>query len=127
MESQQYREEDHYWDQGACWDQTEDTYIKEEFDPGPYNTDVLRRDEWRSIKQFSSDDTEEEAAPYKTRNVTLQDSVDSKQLAEALIHNKMLLSKTNHAEIKQEPAPPTKNPIPTSTTSKGGHPMGRHK
>ena len=98
-ENQQYRKED----QDACWDQTEDTYIKEEFDPGPYSTDVLHCDEWRSRKQISSDDTEEEAAPYETRNVTLQDSVDSKQLVEARIHNKMLPSKTNHSEIKQEP------------------------
>ena len=30
-----YQEEDHFWDQ------TEDTYIKSEFDPGPYNTDGL--------------------------------------------------------------------------------------
>ena len=73
------------------------------------------RDEWRSRKQFSSDDTEEEAAPYKTRNVTLQDSVDSKQLAEARIHNKMLLSKTNHSDIKQDvrvtPGDPERNDI----------------
>ena len=65
-----------------------DTYIKEEFDPGPYNADALRRDEWRSRKQISSDDSEEEAAPYEIRNVTLQDRVDSKQLAEAQIHNR---------------------------------------
>ena len=92
-----YQEEDHYWDQ------TEDTYIKSEFDPGPYNTDGLHPDKWRSRKHFSSDETEEEAVPYKTQNITLQDNVDSKKLAEARIHNRMLLSKTNHTDIKQEP------------------------
>ena len=52
-----YQEEDHFLDQ------TEDTYIKSEFDPGQYNTDGLRRNEWRSRKQISSDEMEEEAVP----------------------------------------------------------------
>ena len=65
--------------------------------PGPLNTDVIHRDEWRSRKQIlSSDDTEEEAAPYGTRNVTHQDGVDSKQLTETKVQNRILLSETNH-------------------------------
>ena len=103
-ETQQYREADHHWVQGACWEQPEDVYIKEEFDPGPYNTEVIRHDEWRLNKKILSfNDTEGETAPYGTRNVTHQDSIDSKKLTERKVQNRVLLSNTNHEEIKQEP------------------------
>ena len=85
-----------------CWDQPEDVYVKEEFDPGPFNTEVIRRDEWRSRKSISSDDTEGETVPHKVRNISLQDSTDSKQLTEAEYRNRVLLSQTNHEEVKQE-------------------------
>ena len=66
-----YREEDH------SWDQNDDTAnIKVEFYPEPYNTGGFYRGEWRSSKYFSSDETEEEAMPYKTQGVDLQDNVD---------------------------------------------------
>ena len=64
-ETQQYQDTDHHWDQAPCWEQPEDIYIKDEFDPGLFNTEVLRRDEWRLRKPISSDDTEEETVPYK--------------------------------------------------------------
>ena len=41
-EARRYRETDHHLDQGACWGQPEDIFIKQEFDPGPYNTEVIR-------------------------------------------------------------------------------------
>ena len=106
--TRQFQETDHYWDQGPCWEQPEDIYIKQELDTGPYNTEVIRHNErhneWRSKKPImSSDNTEEEAAPYGARNVTHQESIDSKRLTETKVQNRILLSNTNHEEIKQEP------------------------
>ena len=49
------------WEQDTCWGQQEDVYIKQEFDPGPYNTEVIRHKDkdWRSTKPIpSSDETE---------------------------------------------------------------------
>ena len=112
-ETRQFREADHYWDQSTCWEQPEDVYIKPEFDPGPYNTEVTRHNEWRSKKPItSSDNTEEEAAPYGNRNVTHQENIDSKRLSETNVQNRILLSTTNHEEIKQEPQEPKSHTQP---------------
>ena len=40
--------------------------------------------------------------PHKVRNISLQDSTDSKQLMEVEYRNRDLLSQTNHEEVKQE-------------------------
>jgi hypothetical protein len=40
--------------------------------------------------------------PHKARNTSLQDNTNSKQLSEAEYRNRVLLSQTNHGEIKQE-------------------------
>ena len=80
---------------------TEDVYVKSESDPGPSNTDPMRQD-WRPRKSISSDDTEGGMVPHKVRNISLQDNTDSKQLSEAEYRNRVLLSQTNHGEIKQE-------------------------
>ena len=97
----QYQDTDHHWDQALCWEQPEDVYVKSESDPGPSNTDPMRQD-WRPRKSISSDDTEGGMVPHKVRNISLQDNTDSKQLSEAEYRNRVLLSQTNHGEIKQE-------------------------
>ena len=41
--------------------------------------------------------------PHKIKNISLQpDNADSKQLSEAEDRNRLLLSQTNHGEMKQE-------------------------
>ena len=82
-------------------EQPEDVYVKSESDPGPSNTDAMRQD-WRPPKSISSDDTEGGMVPHKVRNISLQDNTDSKLLSEAEYRNRVLLSQTNHGEIKQE-------------------------
>ena len=60
------------------------------------------RQDWRPRKSISSDDTEGGMVPHKVRNISLQDNTDSKLLSEAEYRNRVLLSQTNHGEIKQE-------------------------
>ena len=100
-ETQQYQDTDHHWDQASCWDQPEDVYLKSEFDPAHSNKDAARQD-WRTQKSISSDDTEGGMIPHKIRNISFQDNAESKQLSEAEYRNRLLLSQTNHREIKQE-------------------------
>ena len=84
------------------WDPSSDApNIKIEYDPEPYNTVGLHR-EWRASKYFSLDETEEETVAYMAQSVGIQDNVDSKQLAEARVENRLLLSDTHHRGIKQE-------------------------
>ena len=102
-EARQHQETDQHWDQGACWGQPEDVYIKQEFDPGPYNTEVIRHKDWRSKKPIPSSDETEEEAPYETRNIAHQDSIESRKLTDTKVQNRILLSNMNHEDIKQEP------------------------
>ena len=41
-EDRGHQKTDQRWEQDTCWGQPEDVYIKQEFDPGPYNTEAIR-------------------------------------------------------------------------------------
>ena len=41
-EAREYRKTDQCWKQDRSWNQTEDTYTQQDFNPGPYDTEVVR-------------------------------------------------------------------------------------
>ena len=47
------------------------------------------RGEWGTSKYFSSNETEEEAMPYKMQSVDIQDNDDSKKLVEVRVKNQL--------------------------------------
>ena len=104
-ETRRHKQKGPRWEQDACWGQQEDVLLKQEFDPGPYNTDAIRHKDrdWRSKKPIipSSDETEEETH-YKTRHVA-QDNIESQKLADMKVRNKILLSNMDREDVKQEP------------------------
>ena len=103
-EARRHQKTDQHWEQDTCWGQPEDVYIKQEFDPGPYNTEVIRHKDkdWRSKKPIPSSNETEEEAHYETRHIT-QDSIESRKLADTKVRNRILLSNMNREDIKQEP------------------------
>ena len=104
-EDRGHQKTDQRWEQDTCWGQPEDVYIKQEFDPGPYNTEAIRHKDrdWRSKKPIPSSDETEEEAPYETRHITHRDNIESRKLADRKVQNRILLSNMDREDIKQEP------------------------
>ena len=105
-EAREHQKTSQRWGQDTSWGQPEDTYTRQDFDPGPYDTEVLRHKDrdWRSKKPIlpSSDETGEDV-PHETRHVAYRDTIESRRLADIQRQNKMLLSDMEREDIKQDP------------------------
>ena len=77
-----------------------------DFDPGPYDTEVVRHKDrdWRQKAPIlpSSDETGEDI-PRGTRQGTYRDTLESEKLSDIKRRNKMMLSDMEREDIKQDP------------------------
>ena len=104
-EAREYRKTDQRWKQDRSWGQPEVTFTQQDFDPGPYDTEVVSHKDrdWRSSKPIlpSSNETGEDT-PHETRHTAYRDNIESKRLADIKRQNKMLLSDMEREDIKQD-------------------------
>ena len=105
-EARGYRPTNRRRTQDVSWNQPEETYTQQDFDPGPYDTEVVRHKDrdWRQKEPIlpSSDETGEDI-PRGTRHGAYRDTIESERLTDIKRRNKMMLSDMEREDIKQDP------------------------
>ena len=88
------------------WNQPEETYTLRDFDPGPYDTEVVRHKDrdWRQKEPIlpSSDETGEDT-PHGIRQSAYRDNFEPKELTDLKRRNKIMLSDMERDDIKRDP------------------------
>ena len=105
-EARGYRPTSRRRTQDISWNQPEETYTLRDFDPGPYDTEVVRHKDrdWRQKEPIlpSSDETGEDT-PRGNRQGTYRDNFEPKELTDLKRRNKMMLSDMERDDVKRDP------------------------